>query len=111
MDDSHTGVFVRLVAIVSVLLLKIHALESMDVDRWRALLVAPSSGVGRWCYCLSLQGSQSGTGFEFNRSFANQAFSHLHVADFAFSSGDLSRKRYLHDGLGRGLHDGEQKLF
>ena len=74
MDDSHTGVF-GLVAIVSVLLLKIHALESMDVDRWRALLVALSSGVGRWCYWLSLQGSQSGTGFEFNRSFANQAFS------------------------------------
>ena len=51
MDDSHTGVF-GLVAIVLVLLLKIHALESMDVDRWRALLVAPSSGVGRWCYWL-----------------------------------------------------------
>ena len=45
MDDSHTGVF-GLVAIVSVLLLKIHALESMDVDRWQALLVAPI--LGRW---------------------------------------------------------------
>src|SRR5262245_16669324 len=38
MDDSYTGVF-GLVAIVSVLLLKIHFFESMDVDRWRALLV------------------------------------------------------------------------
>ena len=49
MDDSHTGVF-GLVAIVSVLLLKIHALESMDVDRWRALLVAPI--LGRWAMVL-----------------------------------------------------------
>ena len=49
MDDSHTGVF-GLVAIASVLLLKIHALESMDVDRWRALLVAPI--LGRWAMVL-----------------------------------------------------------
>jgi adenosylcobinamide-GDP ribazoletransferase len=49
MDDSHTGVF-GLVAIVSVLLLKIHALESMDIDRWRALLVAPI--LGRWAMVL-----------------------------------------------------------
>ena len=49
MDDSHTGVF-GLVAIVSVLLLKIHALESMDVDRWRALLVALI--LGRWAMVL-----------------------------------------------------------
>ncbi len=45
MDDSRTGVF-GLIAIVLVLLLKIHALESMDGDRWRALLVAPI--LGRW---------------------------------------------------------------
>ena len=49
MDDSHTGVF-GLIAIVLVLLLKIHALESMDVDRWRALLVAPI--LGRWAMVL-----------------------------------------------------------
>jgi len=49
MDDSHTGVF-GLVAIVSVLLLKIHSLESMDVDRWRALLVSPI--LGRWAMVL-----------------------------------------------------------
>jgi adenosylcobinamide-GDP ribazoletransferase len=45
MDDSHIGVF-GLVAIVLVLFFKIHALESMDVDRWRALLV--STILGRW---------------------------------------------------------------
>lgn len=45
MDDSHIGVF-GLIAIVLVLFFKIHALESMDVDRWRALLVAPI--LGRW---------------------------------------------------------------
>ena len=49
MDDSHIGVF-GLIAIVLVLLLKIHALESMDVDRWRALLVAPI--LGRWAMVL-----------------------------------------------------------
>jgi adenosylcobinamide-GDP ribazoletransferase len=49
MDDSHTGVF-GLIAIVLVLFLKIHALESMDVDRWRTLLVAPI--LGRWAMVL-----------------------------------------------------------
>jgi len=33
-----------------VLLLKIHSLESMDVDRWRALLVSPI--LGRWAMVL-----------------------------------------------------------
>jgi adenosylcobinamide-GDP ribazoletransferase len=49
MDDSHTGVF-GLIAIVLVLFFKIHALESMDVDRWRPLLVAPI--LGRWAMVL-----------------------------------------------------------
>jgi adenosylcobinamide-GDP ribazoletransferase len=49
MDDSHTGVF-GLIAIVLVLFFKIHALESMDVDRWRALLAAPV--LGRWAMVL-----------------------------------------------------------
>ena len=49
MDDSHTGVF-GLIAIVLVLFFKIHALESIDVDRWRALLVAPI--LGRWAMVL-----------------------------------------------------------
>ena len=49
MDDSHIGVF-GLVAIVLVLFLKIHALESMHLDRWRTLLVAPI--LGRWTMVL-----------------------------------------------------------
>jgi adenosylcobinamide-GDP ribazoletransferase len=49
MDDSHTGVF-GLTAIVLVLLLKIHALESIDVDRGRTLLVALI--LGRWAMLL-----------------------------------------------------------
>ncbi len=49
MDDSHTGVF-GLIAIVLVLFLKINALESMDIDRWRTLLVAPI--LGRWAMVL-----------------------------------------------------------
>jgi adenosylcobinamide-GDP ribazoletransferase len=49
MDDSHIGAF-GLVAIVLVLFLKIHALESMHLDRWRTLLVAPI--LGRWAMVL-----------------------------------------------------------
>ena len=49
MDDSHTGVF-GVVAIVLVLFFKIHALESIDLDRWRALLVATI--LGRWAMVL-----------------------------------------------------------
>jgi adenosylcobinamide-GDP ribazoletransferase len=49
MDDSRTGAF-GLIAIVLVLLFKVHALQSMDVDRWRALLVAPI--LGRWAMVL-----------------------------------------------------------
>jgi adenosylcobinamide-GDP ribazoletransferase len=57
MDDSHTGVF-GLIAIVLVLFLKIHALESMDVDRWRALLAAPI--LGRWAMVLLGYRSKAG---------------------------------------------------
>ena len=49
MDDSHIGAF-GLMAIVLVLLLKIHALESMNIDRWRALLAAPI--LSRWAMVL-----------------------------------------------------------
>ena len=49
MDDSRTGTF-GLIAIVLVLLFKIQALQSMEVDRWRALLVAPI--LGRWSMVL-----------------------------------------------------------
>jgi adenosylcobinamide-GDP ribazoletransferase len=43
MNDSRIGAF-GLIAIVVVLLMKIHALESMDSQRWRALLAAPILG-------------------------------------------------------------------
>ncbi|HZA56903.1 MAG TPA: adenosylcobinamide-GDP ribazoletransferase [Candidatus Udaeobacter sp.] len=49
MDDSHTGAF-GLIAIVLLLFFKIHALGSIDVDRWRALLAAPI--LGRWAMVL-----------------------------------------------------------
>ena len=49
MNDSHTGAF-GVIAIVLVLFLKINALESLDFDRWRALLAAPV--LGRWSMVL-----------------------------------------------------------
>jgi adenosylcobinamide-GDP ribazoletransferase len=49
MDDSHTGAF-GLIAIVLVLFFKIHAIESIDSERWRALLAAPI--LGRWAMVL-----------------------------------------------------------
>ncbi len=49
MNDSHIGAF-GVMAIVLVLFLKIHALASIDVDRWRALLIAPV--LGRWAMVL-----------------------------------------------------------
>ena len=43
--------------------------RAWTVDRWRALLVAPDPrALGDGAIGLSLQGGQSGTGFEFNRS-------------------------------------------
>jgi adenosylcobinamide-GDP ribazoletransferase len=49
MDDSHTGAF-GLIAIVLVLFFKIHAIESLEFERWRALLAAPV--LGRWAMVL-----------------------------------------------------------
>jgi adenosylcobinamide-GDP ribazoletransferase len=49
MDDSHTGAF-GLIAIVLLLFFKIHALESIDDERWHALLAAPV--LGRWAMVL-----------------------------------------------------------
>lgn len=49
MDDSHTGAF-GLIAIVLLLFFKIHAIESMDNERWRALVAAPV--LGRWAMVL-----------------------------------------------------------
>jgi adenosylcobinamide-GDP ribazoletransferase len=55
MDDSHTGVF-GLVAVISVILFKVHAIESMGDDRWRALLSAPL--LSRWAMILLAHGSK-----------------------------------------------------
>jgi adenosylcobinamide-GDP ribazoletransferase len=55
MDDSHTGAF-GLIAIVIVLFLKIHALESIETGRWRALLTAPI--LARWAMALLAYRSQ-----------------------------------------------------
>jgi adenosylcobinamide-GDP ribazoletransferase len=49
MDDSHTGAF-GLIAIVLVLFFKIHAIEGIDSERWRALLSAPV--LSRWAMVL-----------------------------------------------------------
>jgi adenosylcobinamide-GDP ribazoletransferase len=56
MDDSHIGIF-GLIAIVLVLFLKIHALEGLDIDRWRVLLVALI--LGRWSMVLLAYRSKS----------------------------------------------------
>jgi adenosylcobinamide-GDP ribazoletransferase len=45
MDDSHVGAF-GMMAVLLVLILKIEAIQSTDVDRWRLLLAAPI--LSRW---------------------------------------------------------------
>lgn len=49
MDDSHTGVF-GLLAVVLLILFKIRAIESLNEERWRAVLLAPV--LGRWAMVL-----------------------------------------------------------
>ncbi|MGH7767403.1 MAG: adenosylcobinamide-GDP ribazoletransferase, partial [Candidatus Binatia bacterium] len=49
MDDARTGVF-GLLAVVLVILFKVRAIELMDAERWRALLIAPV--LGRWAMVL-----------------------------------------------------------
>jgi adenosylcobinamide-GDP ribazoletransferase len=49
MDDPHAGVF-GLLAVVLILLFKVRALELMDAERGRALLIAPL--LGRWTMVL-----------------------------------------------------------
>ena len=56
MDDSHTGAF-GLIAIVLVLFLKIHSIEGLDSERWRALLSAPV--LSRWAMVLLGHRSES----------------------------------------------------
>ncbi len=68
MDDSHTGAF-GLIAIVLLLFFKIHAIESIDNERWRALLAAPI--LGRWAMVLlgyRSQAAKARTGFDSDRS-------------------------------------------
>jgi adenosylcobinamide-GDP ribazoletransferase len=49
MDDSHTGAF-GVIAIVLLLFFKIHAIEILEAERWRALLAGPV--LGRWAMVL-----------------------------------------------------------
>lgn len=56
MDDSHTGAF-GVIAIVLLLFFKIHAIGSIDDERWRVLLAAPI--LGRWAMVLLGYGSQA----------------------------------------------------
>jgi len=49
MDDPRAGVF-GVLAVVLVILLKVRAIELLEADRWRALLVAPL--LGRWAMVL-----------------------------------------------------------
>jgi adenosylcobinamide-GDP ribazoletransferase len=78
MDDSHIGVF-GLIAIVLVLFLKIHALESIDVDRWRALLVAPI--LGRWAMVLLAYRSKAA-----KAGLGSNLVDHLQTKHFLFAT-------------------------
>jgi adenosylcobinamide-GDP ribazoletransferase len=49
MDDPRTGVF-GVLAVVLVVFFKVRAIEFMDAERWRALLMAPL--LGRWAMVL-----------------------------------------------------------
>jgi adenosylcobinamide-GDP ribazoletransferase len=65
MQDSRTGAF-GVSAIVLLCLFKIHALELIEVERWRALLNAPL--LGRWAMVLlgyQAQAAKSGLGSAF----------------------------------------------
>jgi adenosylcobinamide-GDP ribazoletransferase len=56
MQDSHTGAF-GVIAIVLVLFFKVYAIESIEGERWPALLTAPV--LGRWAMVLLGYGSQA----------------------------------------------------
>lgn len=74
MDDSHTGAF-GVIAIVLTTFLKIHALESMDAERWRALLAAPV--LGRWSMVVigyRSKAAKAGLGSTFIESLSTQHF-------------------------------------
>jgi adenosylcobinamide-GDP ribazoletransferase len=56
MDDSHTGAF-GAIAIALLLFFKIHGIEVIESERWRALLTAPM--LGRWAMVLLAYRSRS----------------------------------------------------
>ena len=73
MDDSHTGAF-GLIAIVLVLFFKIHAIESLDSERWRALLVrAGPEPLGNGTFGPSLSGSQTRIRLDVDRPLVGPA--------------------------------------
>jgi len=78
MDDSHTGAF-GLIAIVLLLFFKVHALESIDHERWRALLAAPI--LGRWAMVLLGYGSQAA-----KPGLGSSLIDHLKMKHFAFAT-------------------------
>ena len=78
MDDSHTGVF-GLIAIVLVLLLKIHALEGYGPRPLADLAGCSYPGpLGNGAVRLSCQSGERRSGFAFDRSPAKQACSARH---------------------------------
>jgi adenosylcobinamide-GDP ribazoletransferase len=116
MDDSHTGAF-GLIAIVLVLFFKIHAIESIDVERWRALLTAPV--LARWAMVLlgyRSRAAKPGLGSVLVEHLATKHFilatfitlllvtAILHSAGFAMmvwvAIFTMAWKRYFHRRLG-----------
>lgn len=72
MSDSRTGAF-GVIAVVLLLFLKIHGLESIETNRWRALLAAPV--LGRWAMVLFAYRSEParpGLGAVFLRSLSGR---------------------------------------
>jgi adenosylcobinamide-GDP ribazoletransferase len=79
MDDSHTGAF-GLIAIVLLLFFKIHAIENLDHERWRALLAAPA--LGRWSMVLLGYRSQAAKPGLGSALIAHLETKHVIVATF-----------------------------
>jgi len=78
MDDSHAGVF-GVVAIVLLLFFKIHALEAIDHERWRALIAAPV--LGRWSMAVLGYGSAPA-----KPGLGSTLMEHLQFKHFLFAS-------------------------
>ena len=78
MDDSHTGAF-GMIAVVLLLFFKIHAMESIDHDRWRALLTAPV--LGRWAMVVLGYGSSAA-----KPGLGSALIDHLETRHFLFAT-------------------------